>query len=257
MVMSDKLPPKDFLNSLEQSQKRRASNKGLKVFLWLFVCLALAGGSGTYYFYTKYQALNQNPTISSQKDLDKTLAAVNALMVLPTDEVPTLATILDKDKLTNQAFFAQAQNGDKLLAYTKSLQAILYRPSTNKIIKVAPIYFNTDTLDQAAGDTGVGEEPLVVEESTSALRVAYYNGTLTPNLSQSTEKKVLDAFPDYTTVTVENATQSNYITTVVVDISGKHSAEAASLATLLGAEVRALPENEVVPDADLLIISAE
>lgn len=68
---------------------------------------------------------------------------VSKLMELPTDEVPTVATVVDADKVKNQAFFAHAQNGDKVLLYAKSSKAILYRPSTQKIIEVAPINLNT------------------------------------------------------------------------------------------------------------------
>ena len=63
-------------------------------------------------------------------------------MELPQDEVPTVATISDKEKLAGQTFFARAENGDILFAYTTAMEAILYRPSTNKIINVAPISIN-------------------------------------------------------------------------------------------------------------------
>jgi uncharacterized protein HemX len=64
---------------------------------------------------------------------------VGKLIQLPADEVPTVATVIDAAKVKSQAFFASAQNGDKLLLYSKSGKAILYRPSTKKIIEVAPI----------------------------------------------------------------------------------------------------------------------
>lgn len=63
-------------------------------------------------------------------------------MELPKEETPTIATISDKEKLKGQVFFDAAENGDVLFAYTTAMKAILYRPSTNKIINVAPIAIN-------------------------------------------------------------------------------------------------------------------
>ena len=63
-------------------------------------------------------------------------------MELPEGETPTVATISDKEKLTGQPFFKSPENGDILFAYTTAMKAILYRPSTNKIINVAPITIN-------------------------------------------------------------------------------------------------------------------
>ncbi|PIR76579.1 MAG: hypothetical protein COU32_01230, partial [Candidatus Magasanikbacteria bacterium CG10_big_fil_rev_8_21_14_0_10_42_10] len=254
---------KDFLSSFQHPPQMRKQKKSAKTFfLWVFIIFTVCGGVGTYYFYTKYDALQQNGNIVSQRDLEDTLTKVSALMVLPTDEVPTLATILDKTKLQAQSFFQTAENGDKLLAFTKSMQAILYRPSTNKIIKVAPIYIDTDTTAQSGATTQ--EEtvaPVIVEEespvSTTSLRIAYYNGSGIPNVSSQTEKKVQDVYPEYQTTLLANASAQDYSTTIVVDVSGQHAMEATTLAKLLGATVGLLPPGEVRPDADIVIISGK
>jgi hypothetical protein len=84
-------------------------------------------------------------------------------MELPVGETPTVATISDKEKLKDQPFFKMAENGDILFAYTTAMQAILYRPSTNKIINVAPITIN-QAKDVTAGvknteSTDAGKKP--------------------------------------------------------------------------------------------------
>ncbi len=99
----------------------------------LFVLAVLGMG----YFYMQYNAL-KNPTKTQEKELQSAIKKISNLMVLPTDETPTLATVSDPDKLKDQAFFAKAQKGDKVLIYAKAKKAILYSVSMNKILEVAP-----------------------------------------------------------------------------------------------------------------------
>lgn len=113
-----------------------------RIFMIILVILAISGIYGSYYFYSKYQAIKSNPNLEAQKETEVLILAVGKLMELPKDETPTIATVLDKEKLKDQPFFKTALNGDKLLAYNVAMIAILYRPSTNKIINVAPITIN-------------------------------------------------------------------------------------------------------------------
>jgi hypothetical protein len=78
------------------------------------------------------------------------VAAVGKLIVLPTDEQPTLATVVDPSKLKNQPFFAQAQKGDQVLIYTNARKAILYSPTANKIVEVAPLIIGAQAAPPAA-----------------------------------------------------------------------------------------------------------
>ena len=64
---------------------------------------------------------------------------VGQLILLPSDEVPTLATVSDINVLKGQLFFQNASNGDVVLMYAKARKAILYSPRLNKVIEVAPI----------------------------------------------------------------------------------------------------------------------
>jgi hypothetical protein len=113
-----------------------------RLFIIFLLVVALAGVFGSYYFYNKYKSLNTDATAQAKKETDRLVSLLGKLMELPAGETPTIATISDKDKLKDQSFFAQAQNGDILFAYTTSMKAILYRPSSNKIINVAPISIN-------------------------------------------------------------------------------------------------------------------
>jgi len=84
--------------------------------------------------------LNQNPAIQAQKEAEATIKAVGKITKLPTGETPQVLVVTDpKTAAKNQPFFANSQTGDKVLVYVKENQAILYRPSTDKIILLAPL----------------------------------------------------------------------------------------------------------------------
>ncbi len=126
-------------NKNVQAPKKRFIKRPFTVAV---VIIAILSSYGSFYFYTKYQALKADPNAESAKQTAVLVGTLGKLMELPANETPTVATISDKEKLKGQPFFAMAENGDILFAYTTSMKAILYRPSTNKIINVAPISIN-------------------------------------------------------------------------------------------------------------------
>lgn len=123
---------------MEETQSTRPRKKSAftarNVILVLVILLFIAIGAGVFF----YQKANGNPQQQSQQELKQTVAAVGKLMVLP-DETPTLATVSDPEKLKDQAFFKNAHTGDKVLIYANAQKAILYSPSLNKIVEVAPV----------------------------------------------------------------------------------------------------------------------
>lgn len=124
---------------MEQERPRGKINK-LGIIVITVVTLVLVGAIATsIYFYRK---ANVSPQEDASKDLTNTIKAVGKLLVLPTDETPTMATVSDPEKLKDQPFFAKAQKGDKVLIYSDSQKAILYNPKENKIVEVAPINAN-------------------------------------------------------------------------------------------------------------------
>jgi hypothetical protein len=141
----------------------------VKVLLTLFVLVLVAASSGTaYYFYTKYQtaqATLDNPQAAAQTEVKLLTDKLGKLIALPEDEEPTVATVLEKDKIQDQPFFKSAENGDKVIIYTKAMKAILYRPSENKIIEVAPIEITqpegNQGLEQTSPTQVTEEEPVI------------------------------------------------------------------------------------------------
>lgn len=126
------------INREEVVEPRKRNYKKLAFYLIFAISLA-----GNLYSWNTLRVLKQDPAEANQKDIKETVDKVSKLMVLPTDETPTLATVSDPDKLRGQAFFANAKVGDKVLVYQKAQKAILYNPSSGRIVEVAPIGAST------------------------------------------------------------------------------------------------------------------
>lgn len=112
----------------------------LKLALVVLGVLVIGLASTSFIFYKKSKELVANPQKVTQEENQKIIDAVGKLVLLPTGETPTIATVTDPNKLkAEQAFFAKAAVGDKVLIYTQALKAIMYRPSENKIVEIAPL----------------------------------------------------------------------------------------------------------------------
>jgi len=225
--------------------------KGSILVYGLLTILILGALGAGGYFYYKYQKLAKSPAVQSQKDFDSTLTDVGKLIVLPDDEQPSVATIADVEKLREtEPFFNKAENGDKLIAYSKALRAILYRPSNNKIIDVVPLVINNDQSLQ--GDVNAPQGP---EEAQASPSVTIYNGTGNPGLGQEAKTVAETAEAPFAIAGVVNAAKTSYTTPIIVDISKTHSNEALNLAKLFSGSVAgSVPDGEIAPDTDLLII---
>jgi hypothetical protein len=117
---------------LEKVNKRRI------LPILLFIAL-VATSSMAVYFYLQTVKPKKTPQELAQQEVKDIVAKVSLLIVLPEGETPTIATVTDPKLLKDQAFFSKAQKGDQVLIYTNAKKAILYNPTTNKIVDVAPV----------------------------------------------------------------------------------------------------------------------
>lgn len=83
-------------------------------------------------------ASTPSPTSDPKQVVDR----VSKLMLLPS-ETPVIAVVSDLSKLKGQLFFANAEEGDIVLMFPHAQKAVLYSPSLDKIVEVAPITNNT------------------------------------------------------------------------------------------------------------------
>ena len=125
--------------------KKSKSIKKLLVTLTILLLLAALGFFAWQYLENKKEiARLQNPEVAAQDATDQLVKEVGMLIQLPKGETPTVAVVVKADELREQPFFAEAKNGDQVLIYSQAKEAILYRPSTKKIIKVAPVDLGED-----------------------------------------------------------------------------------------------------------------
>ena len=105
----------------------------------ILVLITIASLSVAGYFYTQVQKLSEGAPAATADELAEIIEKVGRLVVLPTKEQPTLATVSDPEQLKDQPFFAKAKKGDKVLVYSVAKKVILYDPVADKIVEVAPI----------------------------------------------------------------------------------------------------------------------
>ena len=250
-----------------------------KTILFAAVFLIVAGLLGTSgYFYYQYKKATVSD--AAKDEVIGYVAKIGKFMILPTDEVPTLATVADKDKLSSQPFFANAQNGDKVLFYTKVQEAILYRPSENKIVKAASMAGAIPSASSQAAPISSDAQPTVQDQpqqtpapdqqasaqstdpsppqdqSATPVTVVVYNGTKINGLA-ATLAEELSSMSEVIVISKTNA-EGDYSDNIIIDLDGNHSEEAQKIAQTLSGSVGTLPEGEKRPaNADILVIGGK
>lgn len=143
--MNDRSTPTKTGNSKDRNvpEPARKRNKVARKLLLTLLILLLLGALGFFAWqYLENQkeiARLRNPEVAAQESTEQLVREVGQLIKLPEGETPTVAVVANAEELKEQPFFADAKNGDQVLIYTQAKEAILYRPSAKKIIKVAPV----------------------------------------------------------------------------------------------------------------------
>lgn len=109
------------------------------LFAILAVLVVVFASLTAYFFQQSRQGGSDSQTQAETRAL---VRKVGNLIVLPDDETPTIATVSDPEALKGQAFFDGAKKGYKVLIYTNAKKAILFDPTSGKIVNVAPLTMN-------------------------------------------------------------------------------------------------------------------
>lgn len=261
---------------MEEINKEAAPKQGmngwLKLIFGVLAVLLMVMGGAAAYFYKQYDEVKRSMQATKTDEVAELVSELSQVIELPTDETPTLATVTDKDKLREQAFFKKAENGDKIIIYTESGRAILYRPGSKKIIDVTTVSVknegdqSTDTAKQASiaePENQIESDPSSSEliAQTSAenqpAKVVFLNGSTKVGVTQTAEDKLIAAYPDGGVVVMakEKASKSDYVGTIVAPVTSGAAAKADQVALALGGTVGSLPGGETIPEGtDILVI---
>jgi hypothetical protein len=140
-------PPKAEAEAPEKqaAKKRRLrkpaapSNNWRKIIISLVLAAVIAWLAYGYITTKNQLEQTKSPTGQGLTETQRLVNKVSLLVDLPPGETPTIASVNDASKLKNQAFFANAKDGDKVLIYSKAGKAVLYRPSTNRVIDYSTV----------------------------------------------------------------------------------------------------------------------
>lgn len=224
----------------------KTANKNIQYIIGAVIIIVALIPSVYFYIQAQQaQARLANPNLFAAEEVKRYVGEVGKLMMLPSGETPTLATVNDKDKLKSQPFFANSENGDKVLIYSTAKKAILFRPSVNKIIDVAPI----NVSPAVTGSATASGAP-----QTATVKFVIRNGTNIVGLTKTYETELTGKVTNAEIVDRDNAKNKDYTKSLLVDLTGTKADLATQLAGQLGLTVSPLPAGESTPSGDFLII---
>lgn len=159
--------------------RRRLRFPRMKTLVVLLLFIVTVGAA--VYFYLQWQDAREeawtaefdggDPAATPQIQANEVIEMVGKTVLLPQGETPALIRVTDKNSLTqNKEFFKDAENGDVVLVYNQARKAFLFRPSTQKLINIAPVNISpeadSEVVDnEAAGRSEIGESPTPVVSS--------------------------------------------------------------------------------------------
>jgi hypothetical protein len=114
-----------------------------KIIVGIVLAALLALGTWQFLELQRLRAGDQTAE-QARADAAKLKDKVGKIIQLP-DEDATVATVQDVSKLSEQEFFKDAKDGDKVLIFTAAKRAVIYRESDNKVINSGPIVINSTT----------------------------------------------------------------------------------------------------------------
>lgn len=213
---------------------------------WLIVGAVIVVLGGIF-FWQQYQnrqnvkrlkaeleRLQQNGSAESVKEL---LDRVKKIIVLPENEQPTVATVTNLEKLKDQPFFQNAQIGDKVLIFQQSKKAVLYRPSEDKVVEIAPLSSN----DQQAA----AAQPVSVEIRNASGKSGAANAV----------KTQLDGNSSFSVAALGSSSEVLDQTTIVDLTHGQKPQELSVLQKMLNAKILdALPKEESSSNAQFVVL---
>lgn len=224
----------------EKSEPTKKTLDKSKIILTFLVVILLIISSVLFWQYQKTTGQGNN-------ELESIMSKLDLMIDLP-DESPTLATVSDKNKLPDEPFYKKAENGDKVLIFNNASKAILYRPSSGKILEFVTV---------SIGITPSPENQVTPSQKEATIspviKLAIFNATQISGLTKTIENEINNNLDIDFTVVKRGDTQDEYKKTLVVDINGKFPSQTREIAKLLNGEVGKYPDSEASIGADIAV----
>jgi hypothetical protein len=215
-------------------QVKRDKKTTILIALVVILIIALLGVAG--FFAKGYYELRQNPNKVAEDETKRLIEKVGKLYQLPGDETPVIAKVQDKEKLKDQPFFKNAENGDQLLIYQGAKMAIIYREKDNKLINVGPVAMDSSP-----------------QEGQTSANVKVYSASNDQNLANENINKLGEIAGLNIDKQVTDAKKKDLRGIIVVDVSGSKGTQAQQIAEKLGGTVGQLPAGEDQPSTDIAV----
>lgn len=237
---------KDDIPNLKTEKARRIRLP--KNYIWILVLVIIIALAALAFMIYKNPAILgplqgfkvgpvSLPKADPNEEAKRVAAQVGKLIKLPDGETPTVVSVVDITKLSDQPFFRNGKNGNKLLIFPTSGRAILYDPKANLIIEVGPLINNNPATQQQTA------------------RIALKNGTGVAGLTNKVEGTIRKSFPAANIVSKDNANNTSYDKTIVIALNDAARVAADNLAKAMNASVSNLPAGEDRPaGVEILVI---
>lgn len=131
---------------MNENTKSKGASSTLIIVIIVVIIIAVLG----FFYFSDSTAPTVDVGLGEEAQLDEeeieTLVdAVRRHIVLPEDEEPLVATIVNVDELiAEQAFYQGAQNGDVLIIYGSVAKALIYNPREDRLVNVGPVEVQQD-----------------------------------------------------------------------------------------------------------------
>lgn len=219
--------------------------------------------AGVHFVSKLWQEDARTAEAASLLSPQEVLTEVRSIMELPTNEDPTIAAVTDLERLKNEPFFQNAQNGDRVIFFPKAKKAILYRPTSRKIIEVSvsPTLSGGGSAAKTEATNSAEDTQTPKEDTTSAIKpeeftgaITLYNGSTKLGVTNTAEDALLQTFTKASVREKLAAKKDDYIGVTVVDLTGNNQAAANAIAQKMNGKVGTLPAGEDKPDGEILVI---
>lgn len=180
-----------------------------------------------------------NGTDGSKGEMERIKTALSEHVLLPVDETPTLATVINSDELQDAFLRQYAKTGDKVLVFPSAKQVYLYRPSVDRLVSMGPLTLSA-SVAQVDGS-----------------RIVVRTGDGNQNRTKALVAQLAKQYPKATVKDGGTANRQDYPATIAIDLTDDTKYDFTNeIAKAINGQRGILPQGEQrSDDADILIIT--